>query len=110
MGLAQNIILSCCSCPWTKSFYSSPRIDSENEKSSFDINLRTVVAFREFGQRLESIETLCDVMNFSPPMKNFAFTKIINKLHPIYVEAAGKRMSDAAVRENELPKNQHQQT
>lgn len=94
-GLSHKILLSC-SCLWSHSFFSSPRIDKTDDKSSFDVNLRTVVAFREFGQGLQSIEIFCRLMNIPPPMTNLAYSEIINKMHPLYVQAAEKSMSDAA--------------
>ena len=101
-GLSHEILLSC-TCLWSYSLFSSNRIDNTENKSSFDINLRTIVAFREFGQGLQSIDIFCRLMNISPPMTNFAYSEIINKIHPLYIQAAEKSMSDAsaAVRIND---------
>ena len=48
LGFCQHIIISC-TCGETKSFFSSQRIDPLNDKSRFDVNIRSVIAFRELG-------------------------------------------------------------
>jgi len=94
-GLSHEIMLSC-SCSWSHTLFSSCKIDQTDSKSSFDVNVRSVIAFREFGQGWQSIETFCRIMNIPPPMTNLTYTETVNKLHPLYLQAAEKSMSDAA--------------
>lgn len=84
-GFAQEIMLEC-TCLWTHTVFSIPRI--KDGKSSFDINLRTVMAFREIGKGLTSIETFCRLMNTTPPMTTFSYTDTINGLNASYTKAA----------------------
>jgi len=47
--------LSCCSCTWVKTFYTSPEVKrkettKQKGRKMFDINnARAVIAFREIG-------------------------------------------------------------
>ena len=68
-------------------FFSSPRVDKNNERSRFDVNIRSVIAFREIDKGLTSIETFCS---------HITYAEIVNTVHPIYVEAAEESMSTAA--------------
>ena len=95
MGLSQQIITKC-PCGWSNIVFSSPRVDKNNERSRFDVNIRSVIAFREIGKGLMSIETFCSHMNMPPPMSRLSYSEIVNSLHPIYVEAAEESMSTAA--------------
>ena len=61
-GLAQVINLEF-PCGWSKTIFSSKRIDETNNKSRFDVNLRTVIAFCEIGKGLSAIERYCSHMN-----------------------------------------------
>ena len=71
--------------------------------SRFDVNLRTVIAFREIGNGLSAIERYCSHMNMPPPMTNFTYAELLGILHPLYVTAAEESMNKAAsaVRNNE---------
>ena len=71
-------------------------MDKNNERSRFDVNIRSVIAFREIGKGLTSIETFCFHMNMPPPMSRLTYAEIVNTVHPIYVEAAEESMSTAA--------------
>ena len=66
--------------------YSSPRITSN--RRAFDINRRIIMAFREIGAGLSSIETFCRMMNMTTPMTNLSYAEHIHELHPLYKEAA----------------------
>ena len=89
-GFSQEIVLECA-CTWT---YSSPRITSN--RRAFDINRRIIMAFREMGAGLSSIETFCRMMNMTTPMTNLSYAEQIHELHPLYKEAAENSMFSAA--------------
>ena len=94
MGLAQQMKLECC-CGWIRTIYSSPRI-KDDDKSRFDINIRTIIAFREIGKGQSAIETFCSHMNMPPPITMMSYTEIKNEIHPYYVKAADESMQQAA--------------
>ena len=85
-----------CRCGWSFTTFSSKRVDENNNKSRFDINIRTVIAFREIGKGLTAIESFCTHMNMPPPMRNVAYTEIINTINPVYVVTAEESMNNAA--------------
>ena len=51
-GLANCLTLSCSNCEWTYSTYTSRSIEKPSVPgmNAFDINVRSVVAFREIGK------------------------------------------------------------
>ena len=62
-GFAAKLMLSCNSCPYQKSAYSSPRIDnSDKENVAFEINPRMVLFSHEIGKSHTALETLSTVM------------------------------------------------
>ena len=101
-GLAQVSNLEC-PCGWSKTIFSSKRIDETNNKSRFDVNLRTVIVFREIDKGLSAIERYCSHMNTPSPMTNFTYSVLLGILHHLYVTAAEESMNKAAsaVRNNE---------
>ena len=62
----------------------------------FDINYRTVVAFRENGKGHSTIESVCGIMNLSPPMNTTAFKRIMEHLYNSYKKIAQENMSEVA--------------
>ena len=68
--------------------YSSNKIDEMNGNSRYDINIRSVIAFREIGLGLSAIEIFCGHMNFPPPMRNATYTEIVQEVQTAYVSTA----------------------
>ena len=86
-GFCQSFILKCSSCSWTDSILSSSRcqtVQTKKSKNSFDINVRSILAFREIGVGHAGIETYCSLMNMPPPMAYNAYSKTVSKLHNAY--------------------------
>ena len=76
--------------------YSSNKIDEMNGNSRYDINVPSVIAFREIGLGLSAIEIFCCHMNFPPPMRNATYTEIVEEVQTAYVSTAKDSMSKAA--------------
>lgn len=95
-GLSLPIKLSCCCCDWNHTVYSSSRLDKSDDKSRFEVNLRSVMAFREIGKGLTALESFCSVMNMPSPVSNVGYARINNLLHKAYTEAAQDSMENAA--------------
>ena len=59
MGFANKMVLSCASCDWDSIFFTSNQTTKPSKKQGrnmFEINVRSVVAFREIGKGHESIK------------------------------------------------------
>ena len=65
-------------------------------RKPFDINYRTIVAFRENGKGHNVIESVCGFMNLPPPMNNSAYRKIMKELYPSYKRMAQENMNEVA--------------
>ena len=94
-GLCQTIMINC-SCGSSEMFTSSNRTDPDNKMSHFDINVRTVISFRELGLGHTAIVNFSRHMNMPPPMNLFSYQNIINFVHPMYIQAAEESMAKAA--------------
>ena len=63
--------------------------------NSFDINTRSVVAFREIGCGLSAISKFCGLMNLHPPINKAYYNKQIKNIANAYEQEAAKSMADA---------------
>ena len=103
MGFSNFIILTCNDCPWEVSSFTSKPIENKEPFTpgvkKFDINLRTVLAFREIGKGYDAIEKHSGFMNFSPPMNKSAFQKTQDHLVTHYKSVANKSMLDVSMNE-----------
>ena len=60
MGLCNTIDLKCIDCNWKYSLetsYQSSKLNSKNGRKFYDINIQSVIAFREIGKGLEGISS-----------------------------------------------------
>ncbi|XP_066929989.1 uncharacterized protein [Clytia hemisphaerica] len=99
MGLAHFFKISCTVCPWHIKFSSSKqcdRIEGTTGRTGYEINRRTIVAFRENGLGLSGIESFSRCMNMPQPMSKTTFDEISSSIHNAYVEAAQESMNKAA--------------
>ena len=69
MGFANKILIACDSCSWKKVWWTShtcEEVNGEHEnigRTFYEVNTRTVVAFRELGQGEAGIKKFSWVMN-----------------------------------------------
>ena len=98
-GLAHLLELSCLECDWTKSFWTSKKIDKNIDgcktrgKSVFDVNTRSDIAMKEIGEGYTALKTLCGYTNISPPMTSKTFSDIQdNNVIPSYIKATEVNM------------------
>ena len=99
MGFVQFFKLSCVDCSWTIKFCSSKecgKIEQVSGRKGYDINRRTIIAFRENGLGFTSMESFCCCMNMPPPMAKTTFDDISCGIHNAYVETSQESMSKAA--------------
>lgn len=61
-----------------------------------NVNLQTVLSFREIGKGYQSIQLFSTFMNMPPPLSRPAYNRINDILHVTYKEMADKSTSSAA--------------
>ena len=99
-GLSLEFYIECNDCKWTYNFFSSPEFkfpgkDSRGQKS-FEVNIRSVIAFREIGRGHEAMKTFSSMMNMPKPLAIASFNDINNNLHQTYIDTALDSMKSAA--------------
>ena len=102
-GLAHTF--SCCcncecfeNCRWHETLCSSKPTArlGQQRRPGYEVNLRSLTAFREIGRGLKSIKDFCRVMNIPPPMDKKAYKKSFNHLYRAYSAVALKSLESAA--------------
>ena len=94
-GLAQKLIVSCEDCNWNYSTYLSTSIKTE-QSSRYDVNVRSIIAFREIGRGLSHIETFNRIMNMPPPYTHSTYDETVKDVLPGYIAAMNDSMLGAA--------------
>ena len=87
-GLAQKVVPSCkdtTGCAWTHSTYTSTMTKSD-ERSRYDVNIRSIIAFGEIRRGLSHIETFHRIMNMSPPYSHSSYDDTMKDVLPHYHE------------------------
>ena len=86
-GWPNKLNISCCECGWTKYFYASKGIDIPRKSGQkfHELNTRSVMAFRETEQGLESMKPFSHLMNTNDPIYIKACNVINNHLFEAYV-------------------------
>ena len=62
------------------------------DKMPFEVNVRSVIAFREIRKKNEAMHTFTTMMNMPPPPSHQSYNDINLGLHSIYKKAAKERM------------------
>ena len=98
MGFAHHLELKCTSCDWNNSSYMSDKCqktESHNNKgrSSFEINVRSIIAFRELGRGFAGVKTFGRCMN----MYNIGSTSFAN-LNNKSIAAAYQKAAEASMK------------
>ena len=103
-GWSNKINISCCECGWTKYIYTSKEVNipGQSGQKSHELNVRSVMAFREFGKGFESMETFSRIMNMTKPINIKAYNAFNDHLLEAYLVAADNSMSQAAIKFKEI--------
>ena len=77
-GLASYLVVKCSNCNFTHSTYTSQQISREDGRGMkpFDVNIRTVYAFRNIGIGHKGNERYYGLMNVPSPMTVGTYNKI----------------------------------
>ena len=92
LGLAQKIMVLCQNknCEFKHHTYSSFKASSTS--SRYDVNLRSVIAFREIGRGHQHIQTFNRIMNMLPPFSHSNYDETVKELLPNYLNEMKKSM------------------
>ena len=86
-GLAQKVVPSCkdtTGCAWTYSTHTST-MTKNDERSRYDVNIRSIIAFGEIRCGLSHIETFHRIMNMSPPYSHSTHDDTMKDVLPHYI-------------------------
>eukprot|EP00112_Aurelia_sp_Birch-Aquarium-sp1_P005886 Seg1664.3 transcript_id=Seg1664.3/GoldUCD/mRNA.D3Y31 product="hypothetical protein" protein_id=Seg1664.3/GoldUCD/D3Y31 len=100
-GFVHRSALRCTKCNWVNRFFTSKLAKKDDSaptrgRSRFDLNVRSVLAFREIGRGYEGMQTLAIFMNLSPPVTRSKYDAINKKLHVALEETAVESCQKAA--------------
>ena len=90
--------MSCNKCQWTYSTYTSKSIEkaSTHGVNALDVNVRSVIAFREIGKGHSAMQHFCGYMNMVPPIQPNAFYNIQKDVVDNYKAVAEISMKKSA--------------
>ena len=98
-GLAQKVVLSCeggDECGWNHTTYLSDTV-KVGEHNRFDVNVRSIIAFREIGRGMTHIERFNRVMNMCPPFSHSNYDEMVKNISSGNMEAMIESMQGAAL-------------
>ena len=105
-GFANYITVKCLSdtCEWSATLCTSKTVKTPKGRHPFDVNLRSVIAFREIGKGLTAMKKYCGFMNMPITMNKTAYKRLYKNCCDTYVEVASTSMKNAAaeIRHEEL--------
>ena len=90
-GFAHNIQISCTSCDYVTSKFSSKK---SQDSKSYDANRRIVNAFSDMGQGYASLQSFCSSLNMKP-MTHKTFDMHVSKIKDVCINVAADAMSQA---------------
>lgn len=97
-GLSSFLSINCMECDFSTSTFTSKLTEEGNKpgRSSFDINVRSVYAFRSIGIGYKGLNKFCGLMNMPAPMTSMNYDKISDKLQEAAASIAELSMKTAA--------------
>ena len=98
MGYAHKLSVLCQNCGYEKTEYSSKQANNNTKnqgRRKFDINIRTVIAFREIGKGLDGIQNTARCLNMYT-IEDPSYRAINEELLIAYETAADISMTKAA--------------
>ena len=80
-------------CSWTHATYLSATVDVGDHNRS-DVNLRSIIAFREIGRGLHQIERFNRVMNMYPPYSHSNYDDMVKDVSSGYADALNESLME----------------
>ena len=99
MGYSHKLKVTCQDCPYNLETFTSDTCKKSEPiqgRNKFDINIRTVAAFREVGKGREGLVNVARCMNMFS-LNRSAYIAINEELQEAYEKAANISMREAAV-------------
>ena len=93
MRLSCNLEVLCTVCNLKSNIFYSKKIPNSK---AYDINLRSIIAFRENGKGYTGLESLCSLFDIVPPTNKNAYQKLLFCDKNSYKETAKLSMKTAA--------------
>lgn len=97
-GFSYLLFFKCHTCLFEDSVFSSElsQMRPVRGRPMHNVNVQTVLSFREMGKGYQSIQLFSTLMNMPPPLSRPAYNRINDILHVTYKEMADKSTSSAA--------------
>ena len=98
MGFANKIRVNCTSCSWEQSTFLSKEslpATTGHGRNFFEVNVRSVIAFREIGKGHQAIQNFSRCMNMKGISEN-GYANLNRELSNAYEDAADASKSKAA--------------
>ena len=104
-GFCCELDIKCSSCSYKYSFYTSKKCPKKEivrsgklpcGKSPFQVNVQSVLAFREIGKGYASIKKFSTLMNMPPAISKLTYNRINELLHLNYTQVANFSSKTAA--------------
>lgn len=86
--------MSCSTCSFSQSEYTSVRCNDNSSRPSFDVNRRGVKAFNAIGKGYAAMETFCMTLNMNC-MSHSVFDSHVVKIHSAAIQSADQLMERA---------------
>ena len=100
LGFANKLVIKCELCEWKSTFFTSVIMKKESKSTRgyarYDVDARSVFAFREIGKGYQAIRDFAMHMNMVPPYNAKAYNSINDMIHNAYEEAAESSMKKAS--------------
>ena len=97
-GFAHNISVKCCkdSCSWSEGFWTSKKIKTPKGRPPFDINMWSVIAFREIGKGHTAMQKFGGFMNMPSVLTQNSYAGLVTNIQKTYTKVAKASMLEAA--------------
>ena len=97
-GFAHNISVECSkvSCTWSKSFWTSKNVRTPKGRPPFDVNMRSVIAFREIDKGHTGMQKLGGFMNTPSVLTLKSYAGLVTNIQQSYTKVAKDSMFKAA--------------
>ena len=101
-GLCNTLVVKCKNCNFFSSFCTSKPQSSytrgkDRASPFYDMNLRTVLAFREIGNGYEALCNFCTIMNMAKPMTVTSYENCLDEIHWAFQEESNLSQKKVAL-------------
>ena len=97
-GFAHSISVECSkdSWTWSKRFWTNKKIRTPKGRPAFDVNMRSVISFREIGKGHIGMQKLGGFMNMPSLLTQKSYAGLVTSIQESYTKVAKASMLKAA--------------